>query len=175
MNTTNNDSNKKQIDKRNNHTNRDVVVITYKDGTGRYPKIHKYDGVYDIYDAKELAWIAQQTNSGNSDFNGCTIRLQADLDLGNIEWWEIGTNNTPFRGSFEGNNHVISNPLYWSGKSEGIFGKVESIQYSSFQNVTVDNCNINAFGWGTGGFGGLIANINGLGGSKTIISNIVTV
>lgn len=135
-------------------------------------EVQNNDGVYDIYDAKELAWIAQQTNSGNSDFNGCTIRLQADLDLGNIEWWEIGTNNTPFRGSFEGNNHVISNPLYWSGKSEGIFGKVESIQYSSFQNVTVDNCNINAFGWGTGGFGGLIANINGLGGSKTIISNI---
>ena len=80
------------------------------------------NGIYHITKASELAWVAQQVNSGEP-FEGKTISLDTSLDLGGrydkdgkklgTEWIPIGTKKSddelfPFKGTFEGNNNVIS-------------------------------------------------------------------
>ena len=80
------------------------------------------NGIYHITKASELAWVAQQVNSGEP-FEGKTISLDTSLDLGGrydkdgkklgTEWIPIGikksdTEELPFKGTFEGNNNVIS-------------------------------------------------------------------
>ncbi len=74
-------------------------------------------GAYEIKTAENLAWVAKQ--SAGTDFAGKVFRLEADLDLGGAEavpekWQPIGSAAYPFRGEFDGNNHVISN-LYING------------------------------------------------------------
>ena len=74
-------------------------------------------GAYVIQTAENLAWVAKQ--SAGTDFAGKIFRLEADLDLGGAEavpekWQPIGSAAYPFRGEFDGNNHVISN-LYING------------------------------------------------------------
>ncbi len=60
-----------------------------------------------IYDAESLAAFAQKVNEGTS-FSGKYIRLCADLDLGYVNWQPIGTETSPFGGTFDGANHCIS-------------------------------------------------------------------
>lgn len=74
-------------------------------------------GAYVIQTAENLAWVSKQ--SAGTDFAGKVFRLEADLDLGGAEavveiWQPIGSAAYPFRGEFDGNNHVISN-LYING------------------------------------------------------------
>lgn len=74
-------------------------------------------GAYVIQTGEHLAWIAEQSTA--TDFAGKVFRLEADLDLGGAEalptkWQPIGTAAKPFRGEFDGNNHVIYN-LYING------------------------------------------------------------
>ena len=77
------------------------------------------DAEFTIDSAAELAGLAQLVNEGNT-FQGKTIKLGADIDLGNEEWTPIGTgtytnNYAPaedshvFCGVFDGNNKTISN------------------------------------------------------------------
>lgn len=65
---------------------------------------------YLISSAEHLAWVAQQ--SQNESFDGKTIRLLDDIDLGgNLpvppSWLPIGSMAHPFQGTLDGNNHVI--------------------------------------------------------------------
>lgn len=67
---------------------------------------------YSVRTAEELEWVSKQ--SQNNDFSGYTIRLNADIDLGGTQatptsWTPIGSNEHPFRGELDGNNHVIYN------------------------------------------------------------------
>lgn len=70
---------------------------------------------FEINTAMELAYFAELVWHRNTDFRGKTVRLTADIDLSEREWIGIGcgiptiadTNNHPFRGTFDGNGHVI--------------------------------------------------------------------
>ena len=46
-------------------------------------------GIYEVYTAEQLAWIAKRTNEGYS-FNEEEVLLCADIDLGGREWTPIG-------------------------------------------------------------------------------------
>ena len=50
--------------------------------------------------------------------------LQADIDLSGIEWIPIGTEDSPFEGSFDGQNKTISNLTISNATTEnqGLFG-----------------------------------------------------
>ena len=97
---------------------------------------------YTITTADELAGLAKIVNAGDTfegsyDFAGKTITLGADIDLSAYGkkynngrgWIPIGhnTNSTGyFKGTFDGNNHTISN-LYINNKSythTGLFGEL---------------------------------------------------
>ena len=96
-----------------------------------------YDNEYYIISPTELAWVARETNLGNS-FQGQSIIIMNDLDLGGAQsspsiWTPIGTESNPFKGYFIGNlwrcktikNLYSNNP---ENNNVGLFGYVDHIQ-----------------------------------------------
>jgi hypothetical protein len=49
----------------------------------------KTGGVYEIYSAEQLAWIAVQTRNGET-FKKKTVKLMNDIDMAGKEWSPIG-------------------------------------------------------------------------------------
>lgn len=114
---------------------------------------------YEIHSAADLAGLAQLVNGIRSsswpwgmeyvDFAGKTITLMTDIDLGangasGLEWPMIGDgDDNPFRGTFNGNGHTISNVLVdnnYDGaihydRVAGIFG----YNGGTIRNLTVSN------------------------------------
>ena len=106
--------------------------------------------------ADELAAFAQAVNSGTA-YEGQTVELTADITLnaGVVDWqgklqegefaqWTpIGTENAPFKGSFNGGGHTITG-LYIDteqGTMQGLFGAVVG---GTVYNVTVKDSYISA-------------------------------
>lgn len=114
---------------------------------------------YEIHSAADLAGLAQLVNGIRSsswpfrveyvDFAGKTITLMTDIDLGangasGLEWPMIGDDDdNPFRGSFNGNGHTISDVFVnnnYDGavhydRVAGIFG----YNGGTIRNLTVSN------------------------------------
>ncbi|MEG0359780.1 MAG: Ig-like domain-containing protein, partial [Anaerorhabdus sp.] len=64
---------------------------------------------FTINKAEELAGLAKLVNDGNT-FENKTIILKSNIDLANYEWKPIGRGeDTLFKGTFNGNNLIISN------------------------------------------------------------------
>ena len=105
----------------------------------------KVDGVYEIYEASELAWLAAQVNGGTRaagvSFQGETFRLMKDIHLNDERWTAIGTTGCKFSGTFDGNNHKIEGLfVYETGKvSAGLFGYCPS---ATIKNLTVLNAEV---------------------------------
>lgn len=87
-----------------------------------------------------LACIAEDVNNGDS-YKGKTITLTDDLDLAGIEWTPIGNNSTPFKGTFDGNGHTISNLKVDLGNSSnaGLFGMTTD---GEIKNLTIENAEV---------------------------------
>ena len=113
---------------------------------------------YKISNEKELAWFAAQVNSGKKSYNA---KLMANLDMGGKLWTPIGAGNNKnnYNGTFDGNEHVISN-LYIS--AEELIEKYSDINMA--QNIGFIGCfsgtvknlileNIEVHGYGKGGIG----------------------
>ncbi len=139
---------------------------------------------YEIHSAADLAGLAQLVNGIRSsswpwgmeyvDFAGKTITLMTDIDLGangasGLEWPMIGDgDDNPFRGTFNGNGHTISNVLVdnnYDGavhydRVAGIFG----YNGGTIRNLTVSNGYFLADGGAVGFFitdyAGAIAGVN---------------
>lgn len=75
--------------------------------------------VFDINNASQLAGLAYQVNEGKISFQGKTIKLTADIDLSTSYWSGIGTSETSFEGSFDGENHTISG-MYMDNRSVAV-------------------------------------------------------
>ena len=145
------------------------------------------NGIYHITKASELAWVAQKVNSGET-FEGKTISLDASLDLGGrydkdgnklgTEWIPIGTKKSndeifPFKGTFEGNNNVISGiyinkPLEESLENQnlGLFGYVDT---ATINNLTIKDSYIKGYD-NIGILGGYIANNSNV--SNIVVDNV---
>lgn len=84
-------------------------------------------GVYQIGTASELIWFADAVNSGSQSIKG---KLTADIQLnapGSVanKWTPIGTQASPFRGTFDGDGHTVSGVYVDSGiDCSGFFGSV---------------------------------------------------
>lgn len=63
---------------------------------------------YQISNADELAYLAQQVNMG-SNYLGVEFILTADIDLANSPWTPIGNSVSSFSGHLNGDAHVIKN------------------------------------------------------------------
>ena len=71
---------------------------TEGDGTEQSP--------YQITNAEELKWFRDTVNSGTTDIHA---RLLHDIDLKNVSWEPIGTQEHPYTGTFDGNAYTIKN------------------------------------------------------------------
>jgi hypothetical protein len=114
---------------------------------------------YTIMTAEQLAGLASLSTTNN--FEGETIILGADIvlnDTSNFANWEssppanqwtpIGTSDSRFKGTFDGNGHTISG-LYISKSSEyykGLF----MYTAGNIRNLTLTDCYIYANGYAGG-------------------------
>ena len=123
------------------------------------------NGIYHITKASELSWVAQQVNNGEI-FEGKTISLDASLDLGGrydkdgnklgTEWTPIGVAKSSsqinyFKGTFEGNNNIISGiyiskPLEDSNENKnlGLFGHINS---ATIRNLIIKDSYVKGYGY----------------------------
>lgn len=84
-------------------------------------------GVYQISDARELAWFAKHVNDGNTSADAV---LTDSIELGGYDWTPIGKTTKPFAGTFDGRNLKILN-LYISKETSGnqaLFGAAKGTQ-----------------------------------------------
>ena len=116
------------------------------------------NNVYTITAPSELAWIAKQVEKNNT-FEGKTIQLSANLDMGNKNWKPIGDNiahktinmkgqeanykNTVkyFKGTFDGKKKTINNlTVNHTYPGAGLFGNTQN---ATIKNFTVEDATIN--------------------------------
>ena len=102
-------------------------IFTHGSGTQASP--------YLIENAEQLAFIAEMVNAGVTTYSGNYFKLTTDLDLNNLAWTPIGTEESQFGGNFNGDNHTISNlKITASTANAGLFGVVSGGKY---KKVTV--------------------------------------
>ena len=106
------------------------------------------EGYYEIYNASQLYWFAEQVNGGAKSINAV---LMNDIDLTNHTWTPIGVTamgesvTDGYTGTFDGQGHVISNITFaapTSAMAAGIFGTVQSggtVKNLGVENLTFDN------------------------------------
>lgn len=106
--------------------------------------VTEVDGVYEIKNAAQLAWVSQQVNSGATTFFGKTVKLVNDIYLGGKSWTPIGTvvsvPSVAFYGTFDGNGKTIhdlnasdNTPNY---STAGLFGSLVS---ATIKDLTIEN------------------------------------
>lgn len=111
---------------------------------GSADAVTEVDGVYEIKNAAQLAWVSQQVNSGATTFSGKTVKLVDDIYLGEKSWTPIGTvvsvPSVAFYGTFDGNGKTIhdlnasdSTPK-WA--TAGLFGSLVS---ATIKDLTIEN------------------------------------
>lgn len=91
---------------------------------------------FEVKTEADLLKFADLVNTG-TDFANKTVTLANDITLSQSNWTPIGTNTTPFKGTFDGGNHTISglNITTPSDVYAGFFGMVET---ATIQNLTVN-------------------------------------
>lgn len=98
----------------NADTSVSLSKVTYNNKTvnEKYKyKFYNLENVYEISSAEQLALLAYYVNSGDTTYNStkAVYILTKDIDLGSKLWTPIGTNSHPFKASFIGVGHKISN------------------------------------------------------------------
>ncbi len=134
-------------------------IGTILDGAGTL------ENPYKIYTEEDLKYIHNHLDSH--------YELERDIEL-TKEWVPIGTNETPFTGSFDGKNHKIINLQINDStlKYAGLFGYVkDSNEYQTYiKNIYLVNPNIVAKQYVGGLVGGI--NINQTGERTALIDSI---
>lgn len=103
------------------------------------------NGVYSISNANGLFAFAESVNEGGKTYSGKTVKLTADIDLNNAVWTPVGqTGATQFLGTFDGDNHTISNLKINNADeskycSSGLFGWLNS---AIVKNVKIAGANV---------------------------------
>ena len=117
------------------------------DGSAEEPETDPdNENTYLITTPAELAWVAEQVNSKTEYFAGKTIKLMNDIDLSGSYWTPVGNvtayPTVTFKGTFDGNNHIISNLTASDDAEEyaaaGLFGSI----LGTVKNVTLKDVNI---------------------------------
>ena len=89
--------------------------------------------VVTIASAEELALFAKEVNSGTS-YAGYTVNLTEDVDLSQYAWNPIGKSGKPFKGTFNGQDHIISNLFIKKSLTSdvGLFGLTTDGEVKNF-------------------------------------------
>ena len=87
------------------------------------------DDPYLISTPAELAGLAYNVNFGGQTYAGKYFKQTADIDVSKYWWDAIGTNPSPFRGNYDGDNHTVSGIFTPYGETsdfnyQGLFGYI---------------------------------------------------
>lgn len=129
------------------------------------------EGNYLIDNAEDLFTFAAYVNGGG-DTSGKTFTLTNDIDISG-KWTPVGQEGNLFNGTFDGNNHTISNitVTVTADNKVGFFGFVD--RDASIKNLKLNNVNVS----GCAGVGGLVGEAAGFPyarDGKNIINCTVT-
>lgn len=140
-----------------------------------------------INSADDLRSFRDRVNAQDKEAMFATVNLNTDIDLGGEEWVPIGLIpygseekfNYCFMGTFNGNNHTISNFKITDSNlcSAGLFGGINNIRsnYDGYENdvaisnLNVSNADINITDSQTLNFASVVC---GLAFNANLISNI---
>ena len=128
-------------------------------GTASNPGAPNYEEsgntVY-LRNAQAFAWFIYQVNQNGVTYDGKTVYLTADVNLNGIN---LADSNKPlsgdyndgrrFKGTFDGQNHKISNLKINKGNEHRI-ALFRTTENATFKNLKFENVNIS----GTGGYNG---------------------
>ena len=100
---------------------------------------------YKISSVADLQQLATDVNGGNN-YSGKYFKVTADIDLSSISnFTPIGTEDNPFKGTFDGGGYKISNlKINMSEADEvGLFGEVNggTIKNVTLESASVTGCN----------------------------------
>ena len=102
-----------------------------------YQKANKSGEYYEIYNAGQLFWFAKQFNDGEIP-NKSNLKLMKDIEIPDgYAWTSIGAiaDGKSFRGTIEGNYHVISGLRPANDSTSYKRGLVARIQDGKVQNI----------------------------------------
>ncbi len=93
-----------------------TIATGFESGTG------SSTDPYIIATGAQLAYLAQQVNSGTT-YSGKYFKQANYINLNDYEWTPIGSNESPFSGTYDGGNFEVSK-LYITiqSSSKGLFG-----------------------------------------------------
>lgn len=120
-----------------------------------------------ISDSGSLVSFLSRINAGET-FSGNTVTLGADIDMNGISWTPGGTLKNPFMGTFDGNNHTISN-VTSSFSADKVYVGIIGYNKGTVKNLTVEAAVPSGEGWDIGidhwtdasrNFGGIIVGYN---------------
>jgi hypothetical protein len=117
------------------------------------------DSVLVITTARQLKEFSQLVNSGTTTFKGKIIKLGNNIQLNDTTGWQrwdsvavtretwvpVGTRKTPFKGTFDGQGHVVSGLYIHTGTEgfyQGLFGVVEG---ATIRNLGIEASYIKAY------------------------------
>ena len=99
--------------------------------------------VVTIASAEELALFAKQVNGGKN-YKGYTVKLVADIDLGDNLWTPIGKSGSTFQGVFDGQGKTISNLLI-NEKNRSDMGLFGFTTNGEIKNFTLHNAQVTGY------------------------------
>lgn len=108
----------------------------YEDGSGE---------MFTISTAEDLAGLAELVNGG-TNFAGKTITLETDIDLADIEWTPIGKAGALFSGTFDGQDHTISN-LKITNDQEDYCGFFYCLSGAAVTDLHISGADVTSSGW----------------------------
>ena len=128
-------------------------------------KVNELLGDMEIWDKSDIELLKKRVEEGKI-FTSTKIKVMADIDLGgeNDKWSPIGTEEKPFLGELDGNNHKIAGIyIEAEGKSTGLF----SCNNGTMKNLILENGYVSSTYQNTGMLvgvnNGIIDNINTTG------------
>lgn len=110
-----------------------------------------------------LSTLCNTKNGEYSTLKGWTVLLANDIDMSGIDFTPLGTTGTYFGGTFDGQNHTVSNLSVNVAEGAGLIGHLQGV----VQNVNFEKAEIVSHHWAgvvagycTDNAGGRIYNIN---------------
>lgn len=99
--------------------------------------------VYEIYNAGQLYWFAEQVNKYDNYINGrlmADIVVNKDLSAGDLRvWTPIGIGDRPYTGSFDGQGYTVSG-LYFNDPDASYVGLFGYTDYGyTIKNINITN------------------------------------
>ena len=107
---------------------------------------------YLIRNVNDLKLLAEKVNNG-TNYAGKYFKQTANIDLSNeTNWTPIGQSNNPFKGTFDGDGHQITNLKITGGSGAGLFGYTKG--------AVIKNCNVTGEVNGSNYSGGIVGYAN---------------